>query len=117
MYPAIVCKDAEMIAKFYEDNFGFKVAHKLSSLTGEKEEDAIWVMENEAGIRFDIINMDLPFSISIRVNVDDFDEALKFYKAEGFVENCAPVCGKSSKRVLLSKFDQTPILLIQHIKG
>lgn len=53
---------------------------------------------------------------AIRVNVDNFEEAMKIYNDEGFTVFKGPNILPDSKNVLLAAPDKPLILLMQHIK-
>lgn len=116
--PAIITPHADQITAFYEKSFGFRVIHKGTLISTANPNETVRVLENEDGIRLDIVQLNSQkVSVhAIRVNVDDFEEGLAVYKAEGFSEISEPVVSKSSKRVLISKLDGAPILLMQHLK-
>ena len=76
----IVSKDAENIIGLFED-LGFEKRHQndatdtISNIT----------MKDEDGHQVDVAKVDRPKDLTIiRMNVDDFDEALEFLKSRGF---------------------------------
>lgn len=116
--PVIISADADEIISFYEKNFGFRVIHKGSLISTANPTETIRVLENEDGHRLDVIRLDSKTSTEhgLRINVDDFDEALSIYKAEGFSIMSGPVVSNTSKRVLITKRNGAPLLLMQHLK-
>lgn len=114
-YPAVVTDDAAKIIEKMK-KFGFSVIHQrnISSVEGVGE----YVMANANNQRMDIVSDP---SVSgalhaIRVNVDNFEEAMKIYNDEGFTVFKGPNILPDSKNVLLAAPDKPLILLMQHIK-
>ena len=116
--PAIISAFADEIIAFYEKNFGFRVIHKGNLISTANPLETVCVLENEAGLRLDVVRLDSAKSAAhgLRINVDDFDAGLALYEAEGFSVMCGPVATETSKRVLLNKRDGAPVLLMQHLK-
>ena len=79
--PLIVTKDAENVIKLFEE-LGFERRHSLDANTGKEDFTSVR-MKNAEGFYVDIsqapnITRDLSM---IRMNVDDFDEALAFLRS------------------------------------
>lgn len=117
MNTVLVGKNVKEIMDFYEKNFGFKVIHSRPALLGKDESEMLYIMENPEGFRLDFVslNTDAP-SYGMRINVDDFDEAVALYKAQGLTEISDVVIFDDLKCVLLQKMAATPLLLVQHLK-
>ncbi len=116
--PVIISAYADQIISFYEKNFGFRVIHRGSLISTTNPVETVRVLENKDGHRLDIIRLDSKTATEhgLRINVDDFEEALALYKAEGFSIMYGPTVTETSKRVLLSKHGDAPLLLMQHLK-
>ena len=85
--PLIVTKDAENVIKLFED-LGFERRHKKTGINGEGITDVRMRYTGEDGKVFhvDVTSVPVPKDIpTIRMNVDDFDEAYEMLKARGFV--------------------------------
>lgn len=114
-YPAILTKNADKIIE-HQSKFGFSVIHERDDLfcPGDKE----YVLENENGKRMDVVYVEEleKNCFMVRVNVDDFDEALNIYLNDGFTIFKGPSIDDCSKNVLLNCPDGELIMLMQHIK-
>ena len=117
MFPAITCKNSEELIKFLCDNFGFHIAHTPQAIVSENQSDRCYILKNENGIRFDAVHFDVDEPIcGMCINVDNFDEALSVFEKEGYKQKTEPVVVDNSKKVLIEKDTNIPILLIQHLK-
>lgn len=84
--PLIVTKDAETVIKLFED-LGFERRHTKTGINGEDISDVRMRYENEDGKVFhvDITQAPVPQDITtIRMNIDDFDEAYNMLEGKGF---------------------------------
>lgn len=83
--PLIVTKDAEAAVKLFEE-LGFEKQHKVSATENNGVEIVSVRMKDANGFFVDVAHAsDLKQDLSlIRMNVDDFDEALAFLKERGF---------------------------------
>jgi len=84
--PLIVTKDAEAAIALFEA-LGFERRHKKSGINGKDIYDVRMRYENEDGKVFhvDITQAPVPQDITtIRMNVDDFEEAYEMLQAKGF---------------------------------
>ena len=82
--PQIITKNAEPFVSLFQE-LGFEVRHNPEGI-GDLNVEGIR-MKDANGFYLDISqpDMDLPQDVmAIRMNVDDFDEALEFLKAKGF---------------------------------
>lgn len=83
--PLIVTKDAEAAVKLFEE-LGFEKQHKVGATENNGVEIVSVRMKDANGFFVDVAHApDLKQDLSlIRMNVDDFDEALAFLKERGF---------------------------------
>ena len=83
--PLIVTKDAAPVIKLFEE-LGFARRHNISATESNGVEITSVAMQNAEGFHVDVAEVPgLTRDLSlIRMNVDDFDEALAFLKARGF---------------------------------
>ena len=84
--PLIVTKDAETVIALFEA-LGFERRHKKAGINGEDIYDVRMRYEGEDGKVFhvDVTQAPVPQDIAtIRMNVDDFDEAFELLEAKGF---------------------------------
>lgn len=83
--PLIITKDAESVIALFEE-LGFERRHKKTGIN-ENVESVRMRLENEDGKIFhvDVASVPVPQDMtSIRMNVDDFDEAYKMLEDKGF---------------------------------
>ena len=81
--PLIVTKDAQAAVKLFED-LGFHPIHNIE-VTARSGPVSTVCLENDGGFRVDVSEAPVPQDLSlIRMNVDDFDEALAFLEERGF---------------------------------
>ena len=83
--PLVITKDAESAIALFEE-LGFERRHKKSGINGSIESVRMR-LENEDGKIFhvDVTSAPVPQDITtIRMNVDDFDEAYKMLEDKGF---------------------------------
>ena len=118
MYPSVLTSNPEAVIAFYEKYFNFRIIHQGTAVHPEETDEKIYTLENEKGVRFDVVHYS-GYTTAIhgmRVNVDNFEEALEVYRNEGFKPVSALVVSNRSKRILLSKNGSEPILMMQHLK-
>lgn len=114
-YPTIATNNTEKVIKDME-KLGFRIIHRRFDLF--EKGDTEYVLETENGQRMDVVScpeIEENF-YAIRVNVDDFDEAMKIYAEEGYTVFKGPSILPDSKNVTLFAPDKLPVLLMQHIK-
>ena len=80
--PLIVTKDPEATIELFE-KLGFQRTHTKEKINEDNVTDVR--MKDSNGFHVDVTNGDGNYTM-IRVNVDDFDEAIEFFKAHGFRE-------------------------------
>ena len=114
-YPAIITKNASAVIECTE-KLGFRVIHKRNNIIDDGSVE--YVLENEDGNRFDVVHKpEISEDLYVtRVNVDDFDEALKMYAEDGFTVLKGPQILPDSKNALLASPGKLQVMLMQHIK-
>ena len=114
-YPIFYSKDIEAEAKRFTEDLGFSVKHRprIEFL------DYV-VLENDKKRRIDLVRSHFPADsfkdgfLGMRVNVDDFDEGVEYFKARGYaVFGTAHEAG-SSVVALLTKGDGSYLVLFHH---
>lgn len=115
-YPAILTSSSEKVIASFE-RMGFSIIHQRSSVFGDGEKE--YVLENETKQRVDIVLIpEFEEDVhAVRVNVTDFDEALKTYYAEGFSVVKGPALFPDSKNVLLHSPSNLLVMVMQHIQN
>ncbi|MBQ6756602.1 MAG: VOC family protein [Oscillospiraceae bacterium] len=82
--PLIVTKDADAAVALFEA-LGFKRAHSISAVENNGTEIKNVTLRNAEGFSVDVSEAPVPQDIPlIRMNVDNFDEALAFLAERGF---------------------------------
>ena len=115
--PLIVTKDAENVIKLFEA-LGFEKRHSLDASTGTDDFTSVR-MKNAEGFYVDVANVPVPQDMTlIRINVDDFDEAYKFFTERGFTNPRGghTVDTKTNKSCILKSPSGFAFDLCQHIK-
>ena len=110
--PLILSKDAEEAVKLFEE-LGFEKRHnkKGDDFSSNRMKDA-------NGFHVDIVKAAVPQDMtSIRMNVDNFEEAYKIFSAYGFkgTENDARNTGTSKSMMMVSPSGFS-ITVTEHIK-
>ena len=117
MFPTITYKNSKELIEFACENFGFHVEHTPQAIISENQSDRCYILKNENGVRFDVIQFDVDEPVSgMCINVDDFDEALSIFLKDGYIQKGEPVVVDNAKKVLIEKKENIPILLIQHYR-
>lgn len=115
-YPSIVTPDLPGVLASME-GFGFSVAHK--KLDVSETHNTNLILKDENGNRVDIVSTKaLPRSVvTIRVNVDNFDEAVAELTAKGY-QNRRPdgVETASSRSTMMLSPEGIMFLICEHIK-
>ncbi|MBO6229595.1 MAG: hypothetical protein J6O50_03435 [Ruminiclostridium sp.] len=117
--PQIITKDMEPVIKLFEE-LGFEKAHKKEGV-GEYDVTGIQ-MRDPNGFKLDISQADfLPVDsvVSIRMNVDDFDEAYNMLIERGFKNFYGDKTADtpSSKSAVMISPSGFTINLVKHIKN
>ena len=82
--PLIVTKDAASVIHFFEE-LGFERRHTINAAENNGTNITNVSMKDANGFCVDVAQAPVPKDLSlIRMNVDDFDDALEFLKAKGF---------------------------------
>ena len=119
--PLIVTKDPEAVVALFEA-LGFAKKHAPTGTSAVGNQYAAYRMADANGFHVDIATSSAQMQqdlTSIRVNVDDFDEAYEFLIARGFInaQNGSVTNTGSAKACLLFSPSGFSINLIQHIKN
>ncbi len=116
-YPIFYAEDVEAETRRFTEELGFLVKHrpKIEFL------DYV-VLENEKKRRVDIVHSHFPADafkegfLGMRVNVDDFDEGISYFKAQGYAVFGTAHETESSVTALLTKGDGSYLVLFHHKK-
>ena len=117
--PMIVTKDLEAVARVFEE-LGFEKRHAPSGTASSGNAYTDYRMTDANGFHVDVAYTAAPLKqdiTSIRMNVDDFDEAYQFLTDHGF----KPTTGKpatesdSAKGLMMASPSGFCITLIKHI--
>ena len=115
--PLILTTDPENTIKLFEA-LGFEKSHTKDDLEGR--EDIVGVrMKDSNGFHVDIVhsNWTKQDMVTIRINVDDFDEARKVFEEHGFKSNTGQIVeDSSSKSIGMYAPSGFQISLVEHIK-
>ena len=118
--PLICTRHTDDIVKVFEA-LGFEVTHTKEKLNDEDITE--YRMKDANGFHVDISSagdkLPMPNDLTvIRINVDDFDEGMKFFKDRGFINPLGDktLDGGSSKDAILLSPSGFGIRLIHHIK-
>ena len=118
--PLIITKDAEPIVRLFEE-LGFEKHHQPTGTSGAGNQYAAYRMKDANGFYVDITQSSAPRTqdlTSIRMNVDDYDEAYKLLTDRGFKSATGDQSTEtgSAKADLLTSPSGFTVSLIQHIK-
>ena len=118
--PFIDTAHADELIKLFEE-LGFERRHKKEGIEIADRSDTVFRMKDENGFHLDILQSDAMRprdAVGIRMNVDDFDEALSILRAHGFknVYGDDTVATKTSKAAMMISPSGFTISVIQHIK-
>ena len=115
--PLILTTDPENTIKLFEE-LGFERSHTKDDLEGR--EDIVGVrMKDSNGFHVDIVHTDRTKQdmVTIRINVDDFDEARKTFEGHGLKPYSEQtVEDSSSKSIGMYAPSGFQISLVEHIK-
>jgi hypothetical protein len=118
--PLICSRHAEDVVRLFEA-LGFETTHTKENLNGENIHE--YRMKDVNGHHVDVSSagdrMPMPNDLTvIRINVDDFDEGMKFFSDRGFFNPLGDrtLDGGTSKDAILLSQSGFGIRLIQHIK-
>ena len=115
--PSIITKEAEPVIKLFEE-LGFEQTHNKAE--NVDVQFSAHRMKDANGFHVDVVEVPvIPQMYStIRINVDDYDEAYEFFMSRGFREakGFAPSTTASSKYAYLVSPSGFIIDVCQHIK-
>ena len=115
--PLIITTDPENTIKLFEE-LGFERRHTKDDLEGR--DDIVGVrMKDANGFHVDIVHTDRTKQdmVTIRINVDNYDEAREMLEKRGFKSNTGQtVEDSSSKSIGMYAPSGFQISLVQHIK-
>lgn len=116
-YPIFYAEDLEAEVKHFTEDLGFSVKHRP-----QIEMLDYVVLENENNRRVDIVRSFFPADsfkdgfLGMRVNVDDFDEGVSYFKTRGYSIFGTAHEIESSVTALLTNGDGTYLVLFCHKK-
>ena len=116
-YPVFYASDFDAEIRRFTENLGFKVKHKP-----QIEFLDYAILENDNKRRIDVVRSHFPGDsfkdgfLGMRVNVDDFDEGLAYFRPQGYTIFGDAHDNESSKLALLTKGDNFYLVLFHHKK-
>lgn len=116
-YPIFYAEDIEAETKRFTDDLGFSVKHKP-----QIEYLDYVVLENENKRRVDLVCSHFPADsfnegfLGMRANVDDFDEGISYFEAQGFAVFGEAHETESSVTALMTKGDGSYLVVFHHKK-
>lgn len=116
--PEVMVTDAEPVIQLFKD-LGFEPRHHQEGLADRNIEGN--VLRDANGFRMNILQVDdlsRPAIPTIRMNVDDFDEACEILRAHGFTEAPGALVTDTGSAKSLMMVSPTRFLInvVQHIK-
>ena len=115
--PSIIVKEAQPVVELFEE-LGFVQTHNKAE--NNDVEFSAHRMKDENGFHVDVVEVPvIPQTYtSIRINVDNYDEAYEFFMSKGFrqAKGFAPSTTASSKYAYLVSPSGFIIDLCEHIK-
>ena len=118
--PSIITKDIDAVVSVFEA-LGFKKKHNPTGTSALGNQYVSYRMADANGFNVDVTKSTAPRErdlTTIRMNVDDFDEAYEFLTARGFsnAQSGTVTDTGSAKACILYSSSGFSINLIQHIK-
>ena len=118
--PTIITKDAEAVVKLFEE-LGFEKRHAPTGTSALGNEYEAYSMKDANGFHVDIAQTSADREkdmTCIRMNVDNFEEAFKFFTDHGFTSDTGRNTTETGSAMadLLTSPSGFSISLIQHIK-
>ena len=101
----------------YFEKPGFSQAHGIADISASHNETYLY--RDGKGNQVQLVKSNVPTTISgIKINVDDFEEAVALFKSMGF-EDRRPVTTEISfsKSIMMKSPDGMRILVTKHIKS
>ena len=116
--PEVMVTDAEPVIQLFKD-LGFEPRHHQEGLADKNVEGN--VLRDANGFRMNILQvpgLSRPAIPSIRMNVDNFDEAYELLKKHGFTEapGASVTDTGSAKSIMMVSPTRYIINIVQHIK-
>ena len=115
--PSIITNDAEPVIQLFKE-LGFEQTHTKAE--NNDVEFSAHRMKNEGGFHVDVVEVPAVKQTytAIRINVDNYEEAIEFFMSKGFREarGFAPSTTKSSKYAYLVSPTGVIYDICQHIK-
>ncbi|MBR6874273.1 MAG: hypothetical protein IKN17_12285 [Ruminococcus sp.] len=115
--PSIITNDAEPVIQLFKE-LGFEQTHNKAE--NNDVEFSAHRMKNEGGFHVDVVEVPAVKQTytAIRINVDNYEEAIEFFMSKGFREarGFAPSTTKSSKYAYLVSPTGVIYDICQHIK-
>lgn len=114
-YPIFYAEDLEAETKRFTEDLGFTVRHRP-----EIEFLDYVVLENEKNRRIDLVRSYFPADsfkegyLGMRVNVDNFDEGVAYFEAQGYYIFGTAHDTDSSVTALMTKGDGTYLVIFHH---
>ena len=114
-YPIFYTEDVKAETKRFTEDLGFEVKHRP-----QIEYLDYVVLENAKNRRVDLVCSHFPADsfkegfLGMRVNVDDFEEGVAHFKAQGYAVFGTAHETESSVTALLTKSDGTCLVLFHH---
>lgn len=114
-YPIFYTEDIEAESKRFTEEMGFEVIHRP-----QIEFLDYVVLENEKKRRIDLVCSHFPADsfkdgfLGMRANVDNYEEGLAYFEAQGYALFGTAHETESSITALLSKGDGTYLVLFHH---
>ena len=116
-YPIFYAEDIDAEVRLYTNDFGFKEIHRP-----DIEYLDYVILENENKRRIDIVCSHFPADsfkegfLGMRVNVDDFDEGVSYFEAQGYKVFGTAHESAKSVTALMTKGDDNYLVLFHHKK-
>ena len=114
-YPIFYAEDIEAGIRHFTEGLGFSVKHRP-----QLELLDYVVLENDKQRRVDIVCSHFPGDtfkdgfLGMRANVDDYDEGVSYFKAQGYTLFGEPHETESSITALLTKGGDSYMILFHH---
>ena len=114
VYPVLITRDVQKALDIFTET-GFKVLHRIDGIFGS--ENVSYVLGNELNERVDIIyskNEDDKERHSIRMNVDNLEDAIEQFAKYGYKTIHGPYENDSMKCVVLESSEHFTLMVVEH---
>lgn len=109
-YPTLVTRYADDVIRFLKEMNYEVIKTKRSLFNGSIE----YVLQSPDGSKMEVVYKDIPEDYhAMKINVDNFEEALNYYKNEGYKTTNGPLT--SRKAAFLTTPANLQVLLMQNI--